>query len=191
MRQGITTALVGATALIAGVLVAPQAAVADEPDTPCTAEISIDLDPGVGLQPSSGSFTSGGESGGLSCTGKIGGREVTAGGKGGAIGKYGVDGPNSCAKLDGKTAFRITATLPGTGGDIKFSDDVLGQYGPLQGNFFFGGSFQGKKSYGTFKFTPVDSDCVVRPVKKLFAQVTAWAVNGSPDGAAVQRMQLD
>lgn len=188
----VSTALIGVAALVAATVAAPTPAVADAADTPCSADILVEVNPGVGLEPSSGTFTSNGEEGALACTGKVNGKDVTAGGVGGAAGKYGVDAPNSCSKLDGKTTFTVTATLPTTGDKpIKFSDNVVGQYGPLQGNFFFGGSFKGPKSYGTFKFVPIDSDCFVRPVKKLLVQASAWIVNGSADAAMAERMVLD
>lgn len=131
MRRITGSTLVGAAVLVAGVLVAPQAAVADEPDTPCQADIIVDLDPGVGLEPASGTFTSNGEQGKLVCSGKVDGKELTGGGTGGADGKYGIDGPNSCAKLDGKTEFTVTAALPTEGGELTFKDTVVGNYAPL------------------------------------------------------------
>lgn len=192
MRRITGSALLGAAVLVAGVLVAPHAAVADEPDTPCQADIIVDLDPGVGLQPASGTFTSNGEQGKLVCSGKVNGKDLTGGGSGGADGKYGLDGPNSCSKLDGKTEFTVAATLPTEGGELKFSDTVTGNYAPLQGNWFFGGSFKGPKSYGIFRFTPVgpDHNCVISPVKKLAVQADAWVINGQPDGAMESRMML-
>jgi hypothetical protein len=192
MRQVMTTTLVGVAALVAGALVAPQVAVADEPDTPCQADIIVDLDPGVGLQPASGTFTSNGEQGKLVCSGKVQGKAPSGGGTGGADGKYGIDGPNSCAKLDGKTEFTVKATLPSEGGEIKFVDTVIGNYAPLQGNWIFGGAFKGPKSYGIFRFTPTgpDQNCLVGPVKQLAVQADAWVVNGQPDGAMQSRMAL-
>ncbi|HEY3604326.1 MAG TPA: hypothetical protein VGL04_06610, partial [Sporichthyaceae bacterium] len=58
----------------------------------------------------------------------------------------------------------------------------------LENNWFFGGTFRGPHSYGTFKFTPVDSDCAVRPVKKLFVNAQAWVINGAPDHDMAARM---
>ncbi len=197
MARDVSVAWVGGgsfvgAVLLAGVLVAPQVAVADEPDTPCQADIIVDLDPGVSVQPSSGSFTSTGEQGKLVCSGKVNGKTPSAGGTGGADGKYGVDGPNSCAKLDGKTIFTVSATLPTEGGEIKFVDKVTGNYAPLQGNWIFGGAFKGPKSYGIFRFTPTgpDHNCVVGPVKSLAVQADAWVINGAPDGAMAERMSI-
>jgi hypothetical protein len=34
----------------------------------------------------------------------------------------------------------------------------------------------------------VDSDCAVRPVKKLFVNAVAWVVNGQPDADMAARM---
>jgi hypothetical protein len=181
---GLPGVLTLALASVAG----PAHAAGDAPDTPCQAAITVNLDPGVSLQPSSGTFASNGQDGQVACTGEVNGRKSVAGGTGGATGRYGVDNPNSCYQLTGKTVFTITASLPTDAAPIKFSDTVNGEYGPLEDNWFFGGSFKGPHSYGTFKFTPVDSDCVVRPVKKLFVNAQAWVINGAPDKDMAARM---
>lgn len=182
MRRITGTALVGTAALVGAVLVAPQAAIADEPDTPCTASVTVALTPGISVQPSSGALKSA-DAGSLACTGKVNGKEIVGGGTGGAIGKYGVDAPNSCSKLDGKAAFKIFAELPTKDGTVKWSDDVVGTYAPLQQNWFFGGTFKGPKSYGTYRITPAgpQHNCVVMPVTSLLIQADAFIVNGSPD----------
>lgn len=187
----VSTALIGAAALVAATLVAPTPAVAEEPDTPCSAGVVVALNPGVSLQPSSGTLSSG-QDGSLVCNGKVNGKEVVGGGTGGADGKYGVDGPNSCSKLDGKAVFKIFATLPGKDGPIEWSDTVTGTYAPLGGNWFFGGSFKGQKSYGTYRITPAgpEHNCVVSPVSRLLIQADAFIVNGSPDAAMTDRMVL-
>jgi hypothetical protein len=184
LSVGLPGVLVVALASVAG----PARAAEDAPDTPCQAEITVNLDPGVSLQPSSGSFASNGQDGQVACTGDVAGRKPSAGGTGGAVGRYGVDNPNSCSQLNGKTVFTITASLPTDTKPILFKDTVTGEYGPLESQWFFGGSFKGPHSYGTFKFTPVDSDCAVRPVKKLFVNAQAWVINGSPDKDMAARM---
>lgn len=188
MRRTLSTGLAAMLTLALTSVANPARAEGDEPDTPCQAEIYVTLDPGVSLQPSSGNFASDGQDGTLTCTGPVGGVKPVAGGKGGATGRYGVGAPNSCAKLDGKTDFTISATMPGESGPINFIDHVTGEYAPLEGNWFFGGSFRGSKSYGTFKFTPVDSDCAVRPVKRLFVNAQAWVINGKPDKEMAARL---
>jgi len=168
-----------ATTTLALTSVAAPARAADAgSDTPCSAEIYVNLDPGVSLTPASGTFASNGQDGTLTCTGSINGDKPVAGGKGGVNGRYGVEAPNSCTKLDGKAEFTISASMPGEHGTINFVDRVVGEYGPLEGNWFFGGTFRGPHSYGEFKFTPVDSDCLVRPVKRLFVQARAFVING-------------
>jgi hypothetical protein len=188
LRRILCVALPGVLTLALAAVAGPAQAAGDAPDTPCQAEIYVNLDPGVSLQPSSGSFASNGQDGKVACTGDVDGRHSVAGGMGGAVGKYGVDNPNSCYQLKGKAVFTLTANLPTDTKPILFSDDVTGEYGPLENNWFFGGSFKGSHSYGTFKFTPVDSDCAVRPVKKLFVNAVAWVVNGQPDADMAARM---
>jgi hypothetical protein len=188
LRRILSVGLPGVLTLALASVAGPARAADDAPDTPCQAQITVNLDPGVSLQPSSGTFASNGQDGQVACSGPINGRSTAAGGSGGAVGKYGVDSPNSCSQLTGKTVFTITASLPSGTGPITFKDTVTGEYGPLQNNWFFGGSFKGPHSYGTFKFTPVDSDCVVRPVKKLFVNAQAWVINGAPDKDMAARM---
>lgn len=195
MHKITTIAMAGALAAAAAVPagVAQARTVEDAPDTRCQAAITVDLKPGISLQPSSGSLTSGGETGSGACNGPVNGQQTTAGGVGGVTGRYGVDAPNSCTKLDGKATFTLTATFPTeNSGETKFRDDVTAQYAPLQGNWIAGGSFQGKKSYGTFKLTPAGptNNCVVTPITKLLVQGDVWVVNGEPDAAAEQRMTL-
>jgi hypothetical protein len=190
MRRTLSTAMAGLLTLVLTGPASPAHAAADTADTPCSAEITVDLDPGVSMTPSSGTFHSHGQDGSLTCTGAVDGRQPVAGGKGGADGKYGVEAPNSCYQLTGKAEFTLSATLPTEHGAIDFIDHVKGEYGPLEGSWFFGGSFRGPKSYGTFRFTPVNSDCVVRPVKTLFVQATAWIINGKPDAQMAERMSL-
>ena len=190
MRRSLSGGLAGLMTLAFASVASPVQAESDEADTPCQAQIFIDLEPGVSLTPSSGKFHSHGQDGSLTCTGPIAGVKPVAGGTGGAEGRYGVDTPNSCYQLNGKTEFTLSATLPGTAGPIHFVDNVVGEYGPLEGNWIFGGSFHGSKSYGVFKFTPVDSDCFLRPVRSLFIDATAWIVNGKPDRDMATRMSV-
>jgi hypothetical protein len=188
LRRILSVGLPGVLTVVLATLAGPARAADDAPDTPCQAQIFVNLDPGVSLQPSSGTFASNGQDGQVACTGPINGRSTVAGGAGGATGRYGVDEPNTCYQLKGKTVFTITATLPAGTKPILFSDTVTGEYGPLENNWFFGGTFKGPHSYGTFKFTPVDSDCAVRPVKKLFVNAQAWVINGAPDKDMATRM---
>ncbi len=191
MRRLMSTGLAAMlTVALTGVGGSAAQAAGDPADTPCTAELTVDLDPGVSLQPSSGSFHTQGQDGSLTCSGPVDGQTPVAGGKGGAVGRYGIDAPNSCSKLDGKLEFTITASLPTEHGQINFTDHGTGEYGPGEGSWFFGGSFKGQKTYGTYKLTPVGGDCLVRPVRQLYMQVTAWVVNGKADTEAASRMTL-
>lgn len=190
-RASFRTGLAGLLILGLTSVAGPAQADGKPGDTPCHAEIFVNLDPGVSTTPSSGSLASNGQDGSLTCTGPIGGVKPVAGGTGGALGRYGVDGANSCVKLDGKAEFTISATLPGESGPIKFVDKVVGEYAPLEGGWFFGGSFRGSHSYGTFKFTPVDGTCVLSPVRRLFVDATAWVINGGePDKEMSARMAV-
>jgi len=137
LRRIISVALPGVLTLALASVAGPAQAAGDAPDTPCQAEIFVNLDPGVSLQPSSGSFASNGQDGHVACTGDIDGRHSVAGGTGGAVGRYGVDAPNSCYQLKGTAVFTLTALLPTDTKPINFKDVVKGEYGPLENNWFF------------------------------------------------------
>src|SRR5258706_9801284 len=65
------------------------AGAADESSTPCAFEADVSLSPGLSRSPSSGTFTTKGESGTLDCQGDVGGGQPATGrGTFGADGRY-------------------------------------------------------------------------------------------------------
>lgn len=123
----------------------------------CTAEADFSITPGVSTSPTSGTFTTGGDTGTLDCKG---------GGKGtiGFAGRYGTKDPDSCSSGGEGTAtdtFRFS-----DGSTVR--DDVEFIYGAFQGGIV-GGSFKGARASGTFEITPIEGDCVSKPITKARA----------------------
>jgi hypothetical protein len=122
----------------------------------CTAEADFTLTPGISTSPTSGTFTTGGKTGTLNCKS----------GKGtmGFAGNYGTKDPDSCGSGGEGTATDTFTFADGS----TVTDDVEFIYGPLEGGVV-GGSFKGARASGTFEVTPIDGDCVSKPITKAHA----------------------
>ena len=166
----------------------PAGAIADPPgmgpparsakDTHCIAEFDITFVPGFSQTPTSGTFTTGGDTGTMVCDGQVNGYKVTGTGTRGEWGRYGVDGPNSCRHMQGKGDETWSLTMPTTGGPQHLTDFATVEYGPLQGGGLLGGTLESKRMYGTFQVTPLDGDCVTRPVTRAHVRCDEWIVEG-------------
>src|SRR5947199_8774902 len=70
--------------------------------TPCRFEVDASLSPGLSRTPSSGTFTSGGETGTVTCDGAVNGEQPTGAGTMGTDGRYGLaGGGDSCRSAPG------------------------------------------------------------------------------------------
>jgi len=142
-----------AALMVAGWAVAVMTPVAADSTESCTGEGDFTLTPGLSTSPSSGTFTTGGETGTLSC-------KSGAKGNFGFSGKYGTKDPDSCSSGGEGTA---TDTWKFSNGTVP--DDVEFLYGAFQGGVL-GGSFKGPRSSGTFEVTSIEGDCVSKPITK-------------------------
>src|SRR2546423_11350770 len=100
-------------ALLAALVTAPAGAGAAGPagaQTHCTFTSTIRLTPGLSVVPSSGTFTSGGETGTVSCDGPVRGIVPTRRGTLGVEGRYGTKHPDTCFGGGGRG--RLSFTLP-------------------------------------------------------------------------------
>src|SRR5437879_9886367 len=99
-------------ALVGGLLLTPArpAAVAAEAParTHCTFTAAIALVPGLSVVPSSGTFSSGGETGTVSCDGPVRGIVPTGPGTLGVEGRYGTKDPDTCFGGEGEGRFSFT-----------------------------------------------------------------------------------
>jgi len=138
--------------------------------TPCRAEVDITLAPGLSTSPSSGTWTSSGQTGTIACDGKVNRFDVTGPGTFGGHGHYGSKEPDTCqgGKADGPQFLSI----PTSGGAQDVTNEHLATFGPLKGGAVVGGEFTGPRFSGTFKAWPLEGDCVSRPLTKVHLSVT-------------------
>ena len=144
-------------------------------DTHCLAEFDVVLSPGLSGSPSTGTFTTQGETGSIVCHGPIQGFEVTGIGTRGEEGRYGVKDPDDC--MGGEAAFTFSFTIPTVGGKQVVNGAGTSTFGPLQGGYVYGGTFTGERMYGKFEITPVEGDCVTTPVTMVHLRCDEWVVN--------------
>jgi hypothetical protein len=164
--------LVVATAMVltGGLLMPPAGSAGSEPSdrTRCTFTTPIALLPGLSVVPTSGTFSSGGENGRVSCDGPVRGIVPTGEGTLGVEGRYGTDDPDTCFGGEGEGRFSFTfPTATGVGrrsNVFTFSFSLFGlSTGGSSGNGFSGDGFGG----GFDEVRPEEGDCVLRPVTKL------------------------
>lgn len=140
----------------------------------CTFSTHVTLSPGVSTTPSTGTFTTGGQTGTIDCQGVIAGAMITGPGTVGYSGSYGTGllGPDDCAQGGGSGTFDYT--IPTTAGAYGVSGGFTFQRVALAGEFT--GRAEGAGYFaGVFEFTPDEGqDCVNVPVTS--ASVTGQAV---------------
>src|ERR1051325_2150870 len=113
--------LVSAVVVLGSSLLAVGPAARGTEGIPCTAEVDLTVAPGLSNSPSSGTWTTNGETGTITCTGRLGGYEVTGPGTIGGHGRYGVNDPDTCrgGEADGPHFFSI----PTSGGIQHIRND--------------------------------------------------------------------
>jgi hypothetical protein len=157
----IVPALMALTLTVAGL---PRAAVAAQP-TVCTFEEDVVASPGLSTAKSSGTFTSNGETGTVSCNGPVNGGQPTGQGTEGISGHYGTKGGDSCPSGGGGD-FVTSFTIPTSRGAQHFTNSGTFTYGGIQQGLF-AGQFQGDRMSGTFVARPTQGDCATAPVTKF------------------------
>lgn len=153
------------TALLTVGLMAPPVG-ADEPGTPCTFEADVTLSPGLSRSPSTGSFTTNGESGALDCQGDVGGAPASGPGTFGADGRYGTGGNGvSCDSRQGQGDGTAHYTIPVDGGSRHVDDPFTLTY-RVDGRSVVG-EITGRRFSGTFDVTKANGDCYWHPITKI------------------------
>jgi hypothetical protein len=156
----------GVVLLAGGWLGVPAPAARADPKTTCTFTSAISLQPGLAVVPSSGVFTSGGETGTVSCDGPVRGIVPTGPGTLGVEGRYGTKDPDTCFTGEGEGRFSFTfptAAGPGKRSNVfTFSFSLVG----LSGSNFSGDGFGG----GFDEVRPEEGDCLVRPVTRIIVK---------------------
>jgi hypothetical protein len=132
---------------------------------PCSADWVATLDQPISRTSSFGQFTSGGETGVISCRGKLGGRPVTGQGTYGESGAFG-PGPAGGANCTyGGGAGDFSATIPTEAGP-QHVKGVVSFYWAGATGLVFDGRFP-----AAFRLSPGAGDCLNEPARQLHFQV--------------------
>ncbi len=156
-------------AVILGVLALAllvPAGVSAQQATNCKATVDLVLTPGLSNEPSSGTFTSDGETGEVECDGPVNGKEPTGKGTWGVDGHYGTKDADACTS-GGEGDAMQSSTVPTRDGEEKVTNKAEFTFGALQGGGTFGGEFKGDKADGTFEVTPKEGDCISKPITRI------------------------
>jgi hypothetical protein len=176
VRRGLGAALVAAVAWVASGAAAVGADAAQA--TACRFSAEFDLAPGLSLTPTSGTFTSGGETGSITCSGRVDGRMVTGPGTFGADGRYGTADGDSCVS-GGEGSATQSFTLRTGDGPVPIGNPITFTYQPVPGPpgdreaaevippAVASGRFSGPRFSGTFEVTALKGDCVTGPVTRV------------------------
>ena len=140
--------------------------------TPCTGEVDLTVDPGLSTSPTSGTWTTHGETGTFTCRGTVNGYDVTGPGTFGGYGHYGSKHPDTCSGGEADGLHLIS--IPTSAGVQHVTNNHTATYGPLEGGGIFGGEFTGPRFSGTFQARPVEGDCLSAPLTKVH-----FSVNGT------------
>ena len=132
---------------------------------PCTAEWVAKLDQPISRTSSFGQFTSGGETGVITCQGSVRGHRVTGPGTYGESGAFGPGPAGGADCTDGGGAGDFTATIPTEAGPLHVGGIVSFYWaGP------FGVVFDGRFP-AAFRLSPGAGDCLNTPARELHFQV--------------------
>lgn len=145
-------------------------------DTHCLAEFDVVLSPGLSGIPSSGTLTTNGETGTITCDGPINGYQAVGLGRRGEVGHYGTEGPDTCAS-GGEAEVSFSFTIPTTGGDQQVVGTFTVDYGPLKGGIPYGGTLTGPKMYGKFEAIPLEGNCLTTPLTRVHLRCDEWVIN--------------
>jgi hypothetical protein len=140
--------------------------VAAQQGTACNFAADFTISPGLSSEPSSGTVSTGGETGTMECQGTVNGKRATGPGTFGADGRYGTQGADTCAS-GGEGDAHQSFTVPTEGGSEHVDNDVTFTYGALSGGAVVGGEFKSDRFSGTFEITPTEGDCVTAPVTRV------------------------
>jgi len=131
----------------------------------CTPRFSLSISPGFSLAPTSGTLTSHGETGSLTCTGKIGGHRVTGPGTVGLDETY---AGGTCASHVGTGTARIS--IPTTGGVKHLAGAATSRRTALAVRAEV--RFPGARFTGAGVAIPTKGTCALSPLRQALITVT-------------------
>jgi hypothetical protein len=157
--------LVPVAAFTLALVCAPGVSVRAEQGTHCTFEFEVNLSPGFSMTPTTGTH---GGTGPITCHGPVNGHQPTGSGTLTDDGRYGTRDPDTCAsgsEGDGTD----TVEIPTAAGIVTLVSNftyTAGDRVPTHGGMV-AGSFTGSRFTGTIELTPLEGDCISKPVTKL------------------------
>ncbi len=129
----------------------------------CSFEARFRLTPGLSVIPGGGEFTSGGQTGAISCQGTLSMGPATGPGPFGAQGRYGTGTIGDTCQTGGEGVAVQSFTVPTAGGPVPVTNPITFRYGIATGQVM-GGTFHGDSYSGTFEIASFEGDCVVNPM---------------------------
>ncbi|MGH2690055.1 MAG: hypothetical protein ACRDKW_14800 [Actinomycetota bacterium] len=154
MTMGRLRAAMAAMALSVALFPAPVTAAVPSRAV-CVATWTDSVSPGASLTPGTSTFSSGGQTGSISCAGSVMGHDVTGPGTIGEEGRA----QGTCTAGTGSATFHMT--IPTTGGPVDLSFPVEFTIAGAVG------SRPGGPMPGGFVFAPLEGDCVTTPVTRI------------------------
>jgi hypothetical protein len=111
--------------------------------------------------------TTNGQTGTITCSGPVNGKQPTGAGRDGFQGHYGTKGGDTCQGGGAGDGVNLI-TVPTSGGDQTITNTITYTYGPLQSGGVFSGQFQGDHFTGTFDARPGGvATCTTTPMTKF------------------------
>ena len=154
--------VIGTVLLAVGGMPAGQASGAG--GTPCTFEYEAVMSPGLSSSPSSGTFTTNGETGTITCNGPVNGKQPTGPGTFGIDSRYGTKQGASC-QSGGDVVGVLAFTVPTSSGPEHVTSRFTATFGRVESGVIFG-RYEGERMSGTAEATPQEGDCVSKPMTK-------------------------
>ena len=133
--------------------------------TQCSFEMNIVAQPGLTSSPSSGTITSNGETGTVSCKNDSG-KSPAGEGTAGTEGTYGTKDGDSCGS-GGEGQGVQSFTISTASGDEHIKNNFTYTYGAFKAGALISGTFSGDRMSGTFQAQPMDGDCASAPVTRF------------------------
>lgn len=158
--------------LMMGVVVLLTAAMPANPargasgGTPCNFEFEVFASPGLSTSPTSGTVSTQGEKGTMTCDGPVNGQRPTGPGSAGFEGRYGSQKAFSCHD-NGQGEGVLSVTLPRAGGSEHVTSNSTYTHGAYQDGRLFSGTVRGERFSGTFEARPTEGDCVSTPITRF------------------------
>ncbi|MCA1699730.1 MAG: hypothetical protein LC790_12835 [Actinobacteria bacterium] len=169
MRSTIQTPLrIGgalATLAAATLLTAAPAQAVGKTSAACASQFTSTISPGFSTAPSSGTQTTNGETGTVTCVGKIAGRRITG------IGSIGYDSTYTAGTCASETASgTVRATIPTAAGDQHLVGALTVQRTAL--------AIRAQVKFGGFQYTgigvaiPIEGNCFLTPLRRALIVLT-------------------